>query len=185
MATHVTSGERALITTEVVGEHNVTNLLLCIAVAYHEGIPLRDIARRIRSLQPAESRLVLNKTAAGITIINDAYSANPKGVVSALQVLGLHESGARLLITPGMIELGELQEAENRKLGLLAAQHATDIILVGKTQTQPIVDAIQSTSFDRSRLRVVETLQESVDWYQQHLRAGDTVLFLNDLPDTY
>ncbi len=185
MATHVASGERALIKTEVVGEHNVTNLLLCIAVAWHEGIPLRDIARRIRSLQPAESRLVVKQTAAGITIINDAYSANPKGVVSALKVLGLHETGARLLITPGMIELGDLQEAENRKLGLLAAQHATDIILVGKSQTQPIVDAIQSTSFDPSRLRVVETLQESVDWYQQNLKAGDTVLFLNDLPDTY
>ena len=79
------SGERARITTAVVGEHNVTNLLLCIAVAYHEGIPLRDIARRIRSLQPAESRLVLQDDRAGITIINDAYSANPKGVVSALK----------------------------------------------------------------------------------------------------
>ncbi|MCY3914782.1 MAG: UDP-N-acetylmuramoyl-tripeptide--D-alanyl-D-alanine ligase [Chloroflexi bacterium] len=184
-ATHSSSGERALITTEVVGEHNVTNLLLCIAAAYHEGIPLRDIARRIRSLQPAESRLVVKQTAAGITIINDAYSANPKGVVSALQVLGLHETGARLLITPGMIELGDLHEAENRKLGLLAARYATDIILVGKMRTQPIVDAIHSTSFDRSRLRVVETLQESVDWYQRNLKAGDTVLFLNDLPDTY
>jgi len=184
-AAHTSSGERAHISTKVVGEHNVTNLLLCIAVAYHEGIPLRDIAGRIRSLQPAESRLVVKQTSAGITIINDAYSANPQGVVSALNVLGLHQKGARLLITPGMIELGELQEAENQKLGLLAAQHATDIILVGKSQTQPIVDAIESTSFDRSRLRVVETLQESVDWYQHNLKAGDTVLFLNDLPDTY
>ena len=184
-AEHAASGERALITTAVLGEHNVTNLLLCIAVAYHEGIPLRDITRRIRSLQPAESRLVLKTTAAGITIINDAYSANPKGVVSALKVLGLHQTGARLLITPGMIELGDLQDAENRKLGLLAARHATDIILVGKAQTKPIAEAIQSTSFDRSRLRVVETLQQSVDWYQHNLKAGDAVLFLNDLPDTY
>jgi len=182
---HIDSGERAHIATRVVGDHNVTNLLLCIAVAYHEGIPLRDIAMRIRSLQPAESRLVLKTTAAGITIINDAYSANPKGVVSALKVLGMHETGARLLITPGMIELGDLQDDENRKLGLLAAQHATDIILIGKSQTQPIVEAIRSTAFDQSRLRVVETLNESVDWYQHNLKAGDTVLFLNDLPDTY
>ena len=185
MAWRVESGERAQITTRVIGEHNVTNLLLCIAVAFHEGIALRDIAMRIRSLQPAESRLVLQTTAAGITIINDAYSANPKGIVSALKVLGMHEMGARLLITPGMIELGDLQDVENRKLGLLAAQHATDIILIGKTQTQPIAEAIQSTPFDRSRLRVVETLQESVEWYQRNLKAGDTVLFLNDLPDTY
>ena len=163
----------------------MTNLLLCIAVAYHEGIALRDIALRIRSLQPAESRLVLQTTAAGITIINDAYSANPKGVVSALKVLGMHETGARLLITPGMIELGDMQDEENHKLGLLAAEYATDIILIGKAQTRPAVEAIQSTSFDLSRLLVVETLTESIDWYQHNLKAGDTVLFLNDLPDTY
>ncbi|MYE26167.1 MAG: UDP-N-acetylmuramoyl-tripeptide--D-alanyl-D-alanine ligase [Chloroflexi bacterium] len=184
-ASRVDAGENAQITTPVVGEHNVTNLLLCIAIARHEGIALRQIAMRIRSLQPAESRLVLQTTAAGITIINDAYSANPKGIVSALKILGMHEMGARLLITPGMIELGELQDDENRKLGLLAAQHATDIILIGKSQTQPIAEAIRSTAFDRSRLRVVETLKESVEWYQHNLKAGDTVLFLNDLPDTY
>ncbi len=184
-ARNLKTAEFASIETSVVGEHNVTNLLLCIAAACHEGIPLRDIAMRIRRLQPAESRLVLERTAAGITIINDAYSANPLGVVSALKVLGMHKTGARLLITPGMVELGELQESENHKLGLLAAQYATDIILIGKTQTQAIVAAIRSTSFDRSRLRVVETLRESVEWYQHNLKSGDTVLFLNDLPDTY
>ena len=182
---NVATGEGASITTQVVGEHNVTNLLLCIAVAHYEGIQLRDIVLRIRSLQPAESRLVRKTTAAGITIINDAYSANPKGVVSALKVLGMHSAGARLLITPGMIELGELQEEENRKLGLLAAEHATDIILVGAEQTKPILEAIQTTSFDRSRVQVVSSLQDSVAWYQQNLKAGDTILFLNDLPDTY
>jgi len=179
------SGEEAQIKTAILGEHNVTNLLLCIAVAHHEGIALRDIALRISSLKPAESRLARDQTAAGITIINDAYSANPKGVISALKVLGMHERGARLLVTPGMIELGDLQDEENHKLGLLAAEYATDIILIGKAQTQPIARAIQSTSFDLSRLLVVETLTESIAWYQQNLKAGDTVLFLNDLPDTY
>ena len=183
--TCIPSGERQLITTRVVGEHNVTNLLLCIAVAYHEGISLRDIAMRIRNLKPAESRLAVQTSAAGITIINDAYSANPKGVISALKVLGMHESGKRLLITPGMIELGDLQDSENHKLGMLAAEYATDIILVGQYQTTPILEAIQSTDFDPTRVRVVATLKESVSWYQQNLRAGDTVLFLNDLPDTY
>jgi len=183
--TRPASGEGAQIMTGILGQHNVTNLLLCIAAAHHEGVALRDIALRIRTLKPAESRLVQERTAAGIIIINDAYSANPAGVVSALKVLGMHETGARLLITPGMIELGDRQDEENHKLGLLAAEYATDIILVGKAQTQPIAWAIQSTSFDLTRLRVVETLSESIDWYQENLKAGDAVLFLNDLPDTY
>lgn len=184
-ARHVPSGEQAQITTGIVGEHNVTNLLLCIAVAYHEGIPLRDIALRIRGLRPAESRLVSETTAAGITIINDAYSANPQGVISALKVLRLHDAGKRLLITPGMVELGELQDSENRKLGILAADSATDIILIGSRQTKPILEAIQSTDFEQSRLQVLDTLDDAVRWYQRNLQAGDTVLFLNDLPDTY
>ena len=184
-ACHVPSGEQALISTAVVGEHNVTNLLLCIAVAFHEGIPLRDIAGRIRGLRPAESRLAAETTASGITIINDAYSANPAGVVSALKVLRLHDTGKRLLITPGMVELGALQDSENHKLGLLAAESATDIILIGKNQTAAIFSAIQSTDFDQSRLQVLDALDDAVSWYQLNLRAGDSVLFLNDLPDTY
>ncbi len=184
-ATHVASGNQARITTGIVGEHNVTNLLLCIAVASHEGIPLRDIALRIRGLQPAESRLAAETSAAGITIINDAYSANPQGIVSALKVLRLYDTGKRLLITPGMVELGELQDRENRKLGLLAAESATDIILIGAGQTASISQAIRSTDFDQSRLQVLDKLDEAVRWYQQNLGAGDTVLFLNDLPDTY
>ncbi len=185
VATHLPSGESAQIETKIIGEHNVTNLLLCIAVAQHEGIPLRDIAMRIRGLQPVESRLLRSTSAGGITIINDAYSANPKGIISALKVLSLHDGGKRLLITPGMIELGDLQDKENYKLGLLAAECATDIILIGPAQTKSILAGIKSTAFDLSRVQVVETLSESVAWYQQNLRAGDTVLFLNDLPDTY
>lgn len=184
-AIDVASGETAQIDTRLHGEHNVTNLLLCMAIARREGIPLRDIAGRIRSLQPAESRLVRETTATGIIIINDAYSANPKGVISALKLLGMHRGGARLLITPGMVELGALQEAENHKLGRLATEYATEIILVGESQTAPILRGIETTAFDRARVHVVDTLQQSVAWYQQHLRAGDAVLFLNDLPDTY
>lgn len=184
-AIDIASGETAQINTRLHGEHNVTNLLLCIATARQAGISLRDIAARIRSLQPAESRLVRETTAAGITIINDAYSANPKGVVGALKLLGMHQAGARLLITPGMVELGALQEAENHNLGMLATEYATDIILVGKSQTAPILRGIEATAFDRARVHVVDTLEQSVAWYQQHLGNGDAVLFLNDLPDTY
>lgn len=172
-------------TTRVIGEHNVTNILLATAVAIHEGMALRDVAFRVRMLQPAESRLVRQTTAQGITIINDAYSANPVGVVSALKVLGMHTTGRRLLITPGMIELADLHEPENKKLGEVAAQYATDVILVGAAQTRPIKAGLEAAHFPAERLQVVEELRQAVAWYQHNLKPGDTVLFLNDLPDTY
>lgn len=179
------TGESQEIATPVLGDHNVTNLLLAIAIAVHEGMTLRDVAFRTRALQPAESRLVRQVTDAGITIINDAYSANPVGVQSALKVLGMHQEGKRLLITPGMVELGDLHEQENHKLGELATEYATDIILVGSQQTAPIKSGVLATDFPEDNLRTVETLSEAVTWYQQHLQRGDVVLFLNDLPDTY
>lgn len=179
------TGESEQFTTPVIGEHNVTNLLLTTAVAVHEGMTLKDVAFRVRTLQAAESRLVRQQTGAGITIINDAYSANPVGVLSSLKVLGMHKTGKRLLITPGMVELGDLQEEENRKLGVVATKYATDIILVGEKQTEPLKQGILSTDFAPENLHIFDTLSESTEWYQQHLTRGDTVLFLNDLPDTY
>jgi UDP-N-acetylmuramoyl-tripeptide--D-alanyl-D-alanine ligase len=140
---------------------------------------------RARTLQPAESRLVRQSTAAGINIINDSYSTNPVGSISALKVLSMYQSGRRLLITPGMIELGELHEQENEKLGIAAAAYASDIILVGRKQTEPIQRGVLQAGFPAERLLVVDTLGEAVQWYQSNLKAGDTVLFLNDLPDTY
>jgi UDP-N-acetylmuramoyl-tripeptide--D-alanyl-D-alanine ligase len=167
------------------GTHNITNLLLASALALHEGITLKEIARRVRAIQPSESRLVKQVTPNGITIINDAYSANPVGARSAIRVLGLHEGGRRLLITPGMIELGELQTSENFKLGEYAVEYVTDVILVGIEQTKPIYDGLLSGNFERERIIQVETLTNAIEWYRTHLVSGDTVLFLNDLPDTY
>ncbi len=170
--------------TPLLGRHNVTNILMATAVAVHERMSLKEIALRVRTLQPAESRLARQTTPQGITIINDAYSANPVGAVEALRVLALHQGGRRLLITPGMVELGELMESENRKLGEAAAHYASDVILVGK-QTTPIKDGLIAAGFAADHLQTVNTLAESVQWYQNNLKEGDTVLFLNDLPDTY
>jgi UDP-N-acetylmuramoyl-tripeptide--D-alanyl-D-alanine ligase len=176
--------EQEVFTTPLLGLHNVTNLLLAAAVGVQQGMPLREIARRVSGLQPAESRLVRQTTAQGITIINDAYSANPVGAVQALRVLGMHTTGKRLLITPGMVELGTMMDSENRKLGEAAAQQATDVILVGK-QTEPIREGLLSANFPADHLQMVNTLAEAVEWYRRNLTAGDSVLFLNDLPDTY
>ncbi|MCK6577190.1 MAG: UDP-N-acetylmuramoyl-tripeptide--D-alanyl-D-alanine ligase [Anaerolineae bacterium] len=183
--TDTLTGAREDFATPLLGEHNVTNILLAAAVAVHEGMPLREVAFRARSLKPAESRLVRSISPEGITIINDAYSANPVGIVYALRVLSLHDAGKRLLITPGMVELGALMDQENRQLGELAARHATDVILVGEARTAPIKEGLLAANFASDRLHVVRTLSEAVEWYKRNLSPGDAVLFLNDLPDTY
>ncbi|MGQ9889237.1 MAG: Mur ligase family protein [Aggregatilineales bacterium] len=171
----------------LLGLHNVTNILLATAVAVHEGMTLREVAWRVTSLQPAEARLMRQTTPEGITILNDAYSANPVGAKNALRALALvgEHSRRRLLVTPGMVELGPLMAQENQRLGQIAAEHATDVILIGPEQTAPIRDGLLSAGFAQDRVHTVRALSDAVKWYKDNLRAGDTVLFLNDLPDTY
>lgn len=179
------TGEERHFHAPVYGLHNVTNILLATAVARHLGLSLGEIAMRVAGLEPFEHRLQRRVQPGGLIVLDDAYSANPVGAQSALKVLGMHQDGKRVLITPGMVELGVLQEEENRKLGALAPDYATDIILVGEAQTRPIFEGVTSTDFEREHLQVCETHAEAVAWLRANVQAGDAVLFLNDLPDTY
>lgn len=179
------TGEEQRITTRLVGQHNVTNILLALATASHLGMSLSEIALRVASLEPAEHRLQRRSLPGGITVIDDAYSANPVGAQNALNVLDLYREGRRVLITPGMVELGPIQEEENRALGRMAAQVCTDIILVGEEQTGPLQQGIRDAGFPEDRLQVYDTREEAIAWFNTALQPGDTVLFLNDLPDTY
>jgi len=171
--------------TAIIGYHNVTNILLAAAVARHLDIPLSEIAMRVATLQPAEHRLQRRTLPGGITVIDDAYSANPVGAKNALDVLALYQEGRRVLITPGMVELGSIQDQENQKLGRYAATICTDIILVGTEQTIPLQKGIHETNFSPAHLHVFDTRDDAIEWFHRELKTGDTVLFLNDLPDTY
>ncbi len=177
--------EQRHFSTRLVGQHNVTNILLATAAARHLGLSLTEITMRVASLEPAEHRLQRRTLPGGITVIDDAYSANPVGAQNVLDVLALYESGRRVLITPGIVELGPLHEPENYKLGQRAAQVCTDIVLVGIEQTRPIQKGIRDGGFDEGHLFVFDTRDEAIAWFNRALKEGDTVLFLNDLPDTY
>jgi len=181
----VAGEETQLFQTSLLGLHNVSNILLATAVAHHLGMNLGEIAGRVAALEPAEHRLQINALPNGITIIDDAYSANPIGAASALEVLRLYTTGRRVVITPGMVELGSVEEEENHRLGRLLAASATDIVLVGIAQTKPLKKGVEESTFDLDRLLVVDTFEEARAWFQAEIRAGDAVLFLNDLPDTY
>ncbi len=177
--------EQQRFSTPLIGQHNVTNILLATAVARHLGLTLTEIAVRVASLEPAEHRLQRKMLPGGITVIDDAYSANPVGAQNVLDVLALYQDGRRILITPGIVELGPLQDQENHKLGVRAAQVCTDIILVGIEQTRPIQKGVREAGFSEDHLCVFDTRDEAIAWFNRELKEGDTVLFLNDLPDTY
>jgi UDP-N-acetylmuramoyl-tripeptide--D-alanyl-D-alanine ligase len=168
------------------GDHNVTNILMAVAVARHLGMALTEIAMRVATLQAAEHRLIRRVMPDGTILIDDTYSANPVGTQTALGVLALHkDSPHRIVVSSGMFELGKASDEENRKLGERMAAAATDVILIGATQTRAVKEGLERVHFPPDHLHVVSSLNEAVAIYQNILRPGDALLMLTDLPDTY
>jgi len=169
--------------TRLLGEHNIQNIILAATVGLHLGMTLRQIARGISRITPVEHRLQLIPST-GVTIIDDAFNSNPKGAEAALKVLREFQ-GRRIIITPGMVELGDGEDEFNHEFGLMMADCVDVAILVGKKHTSPIARGLKEAGFPQENLYVVSSLDEATAILRQIGRAGDVALFENDLPDNY
>ncbi|MBQ7887268.1 MAG: UDP-N-acetylmuramoyl-tripeptide--D-alanyl-D-alanine ligase, partial [Clostridia bacterium] len=148
------------------------------------GMTPAEIAMGVARCQPVEHRLELLSGGGGVSIIDDAFNANPVGAKAALRVLK-NFPGRRIIITPGMVELGGEEAQFNREFGEQMAQSVDVAILVGKKHTQPIVDGLLSKDFPQEKIHVVSSLEESTKVLHAMMQAGDVVLYENDLPDNY
>lgn len=131
-----------------------------------------------------EHRLQLLTTPGGVTIIDDAFNANPVGADAALEVIRSF-TGRKIVVTPGFVEMGEREAECNRTLGEHLAEVADIVVLVGRRHTAPIAEGLRAKGFAEERLHIVATLDESTVWLSGVLRAGDVLLYENDLPDNY
>lgn len=171
--------------SKLLGEHNVINIAGAIAIAKELGIETEKIISKVRLLETAPHRLQVIQGTNGV-IIDDAYNSNPAGARAALNVLNSFE-GTRILITPGMIELGEKQYKCNFEFGEYAAGKCDYIILVGKEQTKPIREGIEKAQFNKEKLFIVNSLNEALNKTNELGEFGKekVVLLENDLPDNY
>ncbi len=178
----VTAGEQQqTFVTHLLGAHMIQNLAGCIAVAVALGIPLSELTYPVRRLKPIEHRLQLLPNG----FIDDAYNSNPAGFRSALDVLSGF-AAERVLVTPGMVELGERQHALNRELGAYAATRCDIAVLVGEKQAPPLKEGLLSAGFPEQNIYVVPTLQDGLATLRSLPCDGNRIVLLeNDLPDNF
>ena len=177
-------GEEFEFHTRLVGNHNVQNIAGAIAVAHTLGIPMEKLRYPVKQLESVPHRLQLSRQG-GRILLDDSYNSNKNGLMAALDTLAMFKE-LRILMTPGMVELGEKQYSENKEVGVYAADKCDYAVLVGREQTKPIQDGLLEAGFARSRMIVVDTLQEA---FQMVNAIPDekqkVVLIENDLPDNY
>ena len=171
--------------TKLLGEHSVQNLLGAIAYACGTGIPMEKLVLPVKRIAAVPHRLQLLDKGGGVTYIDDAYNSNPSGCRAALAVLGLFDA-CRILVTPGMVELGAKQAELNFEFGQEAAKACDYIVLVGKAQTQPIYDGIKDAGFDMEKVYVADGLNDALAKANSYPTDKKKVVLLeNDLPDNY
>lgn len=177
-------GSKARFQMHLIGKHNVINVVGAIAVANQLGIELEDLKIPVRRLQPVQHRMQLREQG-NVTIIDDAYNSNPVGSKVAVETLAMFE-GLRVLITPGMVELGTKEEEYNYKFGTYAAECCDYILLVGKKHTEPIKKGAIDKGFEEKRLIVFDKFEEALSYaYAIKNQEHKYILLENDLPDNY
>lgn len=178
------AGESERFQMKLVGLHNVINVVGAIAVAHTMGMSLQELIIPVRRLRPVAHRMEMKEQGL-VTIIDDAYNSNPIGSKAAVETLAMFE-GIRILVTPGMVELGEKEEEYNRKFGTYAAECCDYILLVGEKHTRPIRDGALSKGFDEKKCVVFDKVEDAISYAYTIKGDGHKYILLeNDLPDNY
>ena len=157
-----------------------TNVACAIAAALEVGALASELSRRLEGLAPVANRANVVTAGSGVVVVDDTFNANPASARSALAVLeSLDLRGRRVVVTPGLIELGTSQGSENEEFAREVARRGFELAVVGRTNRGALTEGFGSAA------RTFLVRDDAVAWVRQTLIAGDGVLYLNDLPDHY
>jgi UDP-N-acetylmuramoyl-tripeptide--D-alanyl-D-alanine ligase len=180
----IRTGESVQAHTPLLGRHSLGHVLAGAAVALSLGQKLSDLSEPISRLEPVEHRLQLIEGTGGVTVIDDAYNSNPAGAAAALEVLDSMPGRRKIVVSPGMVELGALQFEANERFGHHAARVANVLIVIASLNRAAIM-AGAARANGAVEVIVVDSLADATRELQALVGPGDVVLFENDLPDQY
>lgn len=177
-------GEKINCKTILLGQHNISNILIAARVAAELGLSLQEIADGISKLATISHRLEILKSTSTYTIIDDAYNSSVEGSKASLDVLSKFD-GQKFIITPGLVELGKEQFNSNFEFGRDMAAVCDYVIIDSAINFDAISSGLVFAGFDESHIIQTANLSQAVEVLGKLAQNNDVVLFENDLPDNY
>lgn len=175
----VWAGDELIGAVPATGGPHPGNLGCAVAAALAAGARPADVASRLGSLSTPSHRATTGISDSGVLVMDDTFNSNPVGAHAAIERLASMVEGRRAVVTPGMVELGPIQDAENERLARAVTDSGATLIVVGWTNRSALIrggGAEVVTVDDRDAARA---------WIRANLGPGDGVLWENDLPDHY
>jgi len=179
--------EKYTLRAPLYGVHHGHNIALAFACAMTLGMDAKDIKTALASTPQITHRLEVKKQIDGSIIIDDAFNSNPPGFRAAMHVLRIladDAQGRAILVTPGIVELGDKHDEVHRTLGMLAAEVCDIVIVVSPSRIPTFIDGFKSMGSGKT-LQQFETFSAAEKWLVKNKRASDVILLENDLPDLY
>ena len=171
-------------TTKLLGYNNIYNILASLALSKEFGLTVEQMKKAVLGVKSVEHRLELRR-AGNITYIDDSYNSNPVGSKMALEVLK-DMPGIRIVMTPGMVELGDKSYELNKKFGTYMKDTSDIVILVGEKITRPIRDGLKEVKYNDKNIYVVKNTKEAFNLVKSLSNNKETYCLIeNDLPDIY
>ncbi|MDR0869118.1 MAG: UDP-N-acetylmuramoyl-tripeptide--D-alanyl-D-alanine ligase [Planctomycetota bacterium] len=156
----------------LLGVHNVENCLIALIAARRFGIAFADAA--LADFAPVAGRLQTT-VAAGVTLIDDAYNANPASIRAAAQVLAAYPAKRRVLLLADMGELGDESRRLHQELGRWLAATAIDVLLAVGDEMAALIESASKNN-PRQTLAHYRDTGALLTALRGQLQAGDVVL---------
>jgi UDP-N-acetylmuramoyl-tripeptide--D-alanyl-D-alanine ligase len=167
------------VTLALVGAHHVTNALAAATVALELGRPLAEVAEVLAGAGPlSPHRMHVTTVAGDVSLIDDAYNANPDSMRAGLDALVAMAGAARrsVAVLGEMLELGDTGPAEHEAIGRYAHQRGVDRLVVIGDGARPIADGAHAAGATAAVVSTFESVDEAIETLGAELRHGDVVL---------
>lgn len=169
--------------TKLLARHNITLILLCAEIAKELGMATDEISAATNKIKPMSHRLeLIYNPQSDVTVIDDSYNGNINGIISGLEVLGRAE-GRKIVLTPGLVELGDQSKNIHSKIGALYAKNVDLVLLVKNSATEHIAEELNKNNFEN--YKIYSNVKAAHGDLENILKSGDTIIFQNDWSDNY